>query len=142
MTMRIDPGAQWCAHFENALAELVALAFSSATHEAQAVELGSVLMQTVDAQLHDPDLGVDTLAFQLGLSRRTIQMGFAKMNTTATAFIRARRLSRSADLLAQTSEATVTAIAFECGFNDAAYFTRCFRRHYGVPPTAWRQAAR
>jgi AraC family transcriptional activator of pobA len=33
-------------------------------------------------------------------------------------------------------------IAHELGFSDAAYFTRFFRRHASLAPTAWRAAQR
>ncbi|NDV80335.1 helix-turn-helix domain-containing protein, partial [Dysgonomonas sp. 511] len=26
-------------------------------------------------------------------------------------------------------------IAYEVGFNDPKYFTRCFTKHFGVPPS-------
>ena len=29
-------------------------------------------------------------------------------------------------------------IAFDCGFNDLSYFNRCFRRRFGLTPTAAR----
>ena len=28
----------------------------------------------------------------------------------------------------------ISDIATECGFSDANYFTRCFKKHFGVPP--------
>jgi AraC-like DNA-binding protein len=36
----------------------------------------------------------------------------------------------------------VSAIAFEAGYGTEAAFNRAFARAYGVPPAAWRQAAR
>ncbi len=35
--------------------------------------------------------------------------------------------------------ASIGEIAAECGFPDANYFTRCFKKHFGVPPTAYRK---
>lgn len=47
------------------------------------------------------------------------------------------RLQLAAHLLA-TSQATVTDVAFECGFTDLANFTRAFSRAAGRPPLAFR----
>jgi AraC-like DNA-binding protein len=33
---------------------------------------------------------------------------------------------------------TITDVAFDVGFSDSAFFTRCFRRHFGVSPSQWR----
>jgi AraC-like DNA-binding protein len=35
-------------------------------------------------------------------------------------------------------ERRISDIAFECGFNDLSYFNRCFRRRFGLTPTAAR----
>jgi len=48
------------------------------------------------------------------------------------------RLRKAADLLARASERRISDIAFDCGFNDLSYFNRCFRRRFGLTPTAAR----
>ena len=47
------------------------------------------------------------------------------------------RLRKAADLLAHPGE-RISDIAFACGFNDLSYFNRCFRRRFGLTPTAAR----
>lgn len=37
---------------------------------------------------------------------------------------------------------TVSEIAGLCGFGDLAYFSRCFRRHIGIPPSTYRRQSR
>jgi len=46
-------------------------------------------------------------------------------------------MRKAADLLAHR-EGRISDIAFECGFNDLSYFNRCFRRRFGLTPTAAR----
>src|SRR5262249_7272357 len=48
------------------------------------------------------------------------------------------RLRKAADLLARPAERRISDIAFDCGFNDLSYFNRCFRRRFGLTPTAAR----
>jgi AraC-like DNA-binding protein len=47
-----------------------------------------------------------------------------------------RRLRKAAELA--RDERRISDIAFECGFNDLSYFNRCFRRRFGLTPTAAR----
>jgi len=61
------------------------------------------------------------------------------MGTTPSAYIMERRLRRAADWLTASPGASITEVAFELGFNDSAYFARCFRQQFGVPPRDWRR---
>ena len=47
---------------------------------------------------------------------------------------------RAACSLLKNPDASVTDVAFAVGFNDVSYFSRMFKRHFGVPPSE-RQAA-
>jgi AraC-like DNA-binding protein len=51
------------------------------------------------------------------------------------------RMARARVALEQT-ELPVADIGTLCGYEDPAYFSRAFRREYGVPPATWRIAAR
>lgn len=48
------------------------------------------------------------------------------------------RIERAANML-QRTRLTVQTIAAECGFSEQAYFTRVFRKHFGMPPSVWRR---
>jgi AraC-like DNA-binding protein len=48
------------------------------------------------------------------------------------------RLRRAAELLPRQGGRRISEIAFECGFNDLSYFNRCFRRRFGLTPSAAR----
>ena len=47
------------------------------------------------------------------------------------------RLRKAADLLAHR-DGRISDVAFAYGFNDLPYFNRCFRRRFGLTPTAAR----
>lgn len=57
---------------------------------------------------------------------------------TPTEFINRLRLKNVCDLLATTTQ-SVTAIAFEAGFNNLAHFNAVFRKELGMPPRDWRK---
>ena len=99
------------------------------------------VLALVDAHLGDPALRTLTLADACHASVRTIQNVFAMMGTTPSGYILERRLARAAERLAATPGASITEVAFEMGFNDSAYFARCFRQRFGVAPREWRTRA-
>ena len=94
----------------------------------------------IDAELADPTLTAARVATAQGLSRRRLDQIFATLGTSLSAQIWARRLSQAAsDLLdPRFGDRTVTQIAFGVGFEDAAHFTRAFKRRYDCTPREWR----
>lgn len=81
----------------------------------------------------DPSLRTSGVAEALGVSSRTVQSVFERMATTTSAFILSERLRLAAERL-RVSHASITQVALDCGFNDPAYFSRCFHKHYGQTP--------
>ncbi|WP_298291273.1 AraC family transcriptional regulator [Novosphingobium sp.] len=92
----------------------------------------------VAAHIEDSSLRTASIAQACRISVRTVQNVFAAMGTTPTAYILEQRLRRAADRLVARPDASITEIAFELGFNDSAYFTRCFRQQFGAAPRDWR----
>jgi AraC-like DNA-binding protein len=85
--------------------------------------------------LADPGLRTSAIAAALGVCPRSVQGVFEKMATTASAFILQQRLRLAAERLrAERGRTSITAIAYDCGFADSAYFSRCFHKHFGVSP--------
>lgn len=124
--------------------DLAAMAIRDARREAPDYSVQAGLrrraLAAVDAALTDPHLRTATIAGELGTSVRTVQNLFAEMGTTPSAFILERRLERAAERLISDPKASITEVAFAYGFNDSAYFTRCFRKKFGASPREWRVA--
>ena len=53
---------------------------------------------------------------------------------TITEYINEVRLKKSIELL-KSGNVNITEIAIICGFNDVNYFSRLFKKKYGVSPT-------
>ena len=99
------------------------------------VELRHAVLAYIRQNLADPGLRTGGIAKALGVSPRAVQTVFEAMATTASAYILQGRLARAAGLMrAARGAAPITQIAYDCGFSDSAYFSRCFRKAYGVPP--------
>jgi len=93
----------------------------------------------IDDRLADSGLTSAGLPVALGVSARYLQMVFAEVGTTPSRFLIARRLDTAAARLRRLDRpCSVTEVALECGFNDLSYFSRAFRRRFGVSASAYR----
>lgn len=79
----------------------------------------------------------ETLAKELALSLRQMQRIFKdELDTTPTGFITLIKLERAAVML--KSGSNVTEAAFSTGFNDSSYFSRVFKKYFGIPPSDYK----
>lgn len=88
----------------------------------------------------DPGLNPALVAAHVGLSTRSLSRLFAMNGRTIERTIWSHRLERARDELAdpQSRHKSITEIAFSCGFNDAAHFSRSFLNVFGVTPKQFR----
>ena len=87
-------------------------------------------------------VSVRRLAQRLGISERELNRAFAKFaGDTPAALGRKMRLAHGHWLLVNTTR-TVTQIAADCGFADAAHFCRWFGTVYGETPSRFRLSRR
>jgi len=101
------------------------------------------LFAAVEASLCDPDLDSRHIARIMGVSPRYVQMLFAEMATTPSAFIQEQRLDLAAGRLERDGpKVAITDVAFDVGFNDLSSFCRAFRRRFDVSPRDYRAGIR
>lgn len=97
------------------------------------------LLETIRTSYKDPDLDVDYFCKSMGMSKTLLNKKLqAALNQSTGQFIRTYRLSIAREMLINNKESknmNVSEIAYEVGFNDPKYFTRCFTREYGTSPT-------
>jgi len=107
-----------------------------------ALDMQRSVVAHIRRHLADPTLRTSTLARALGISPRSVQGVFERLTTTASAFILEARLQRAVERLTADRYASITELAFECGFSDSGYFSRCFREHFGLSPRDYRSQRR
>lgn len=91
----------------------------------------------IAARLSDADFTVDQLAEQLGWGRSVVYKRVKQLfGTTPNDYIRKMRMERAAKLIVEGGH-TVAEISLMVGFNDPAYFNRCFKRHFGTTPAKY-----
>jgi DNA-binding response OmpR family regulator len=92
--------------------------------------------EQLEAEISNSLFGVVELAYAVGLSRSQL---FRKIkaitNLTPNEFIRSFRLHRAMDMLRQQS-ATVSEVAYETGFQNPSYFSKCFNEQFGILPSS------
>ncbi|OQP39945.1 AraC family transcriptional regulator [Niastella yeongjuensis] len=90
--------------------------------------------QIIEANLF-LQVSVEDLAQKVNLSVSSFKREFKKLyNDSPANYIKNKRLERAVELL-RISDARITDIAFECGFNDLANFTKSFHDRYNTTPT-------
>ncbi len=98
----------------------------------------------IDSRLSDTSLSANDVAEAQGIGRRHLDE-IMQRNTgvSVTAQIWRRRLEKAAtDLRSSRCAAkSVTQIAFDVGFDDAAHFTRAFKKRYHCTPREWRRGS-
>lgn len=89
-----------------------------------------------------PGLAPGEIAHRLGCSRAQLYRVFARHGLTVAGYLREVRLERCRAALATAGpRETISDIAFRCGFDNPAHFTRLFRERFGVRPREARVAA-
>lgn len=100
------------------------------------------LKNAIEENIDDPTFGVDELCKAMGASRSLLYKKLKALTNTSTAnFIRAIRLHKASQLL-QDGAANISQVAYDVGFNDVSYFSRAFRKQFGVNPRAYRDGGR
>lgn len=132
----ILPALEAARASQNPISGVVDCLFPSAQPRLQLQ--GDALIEGLIAALPQtlPDqFGIAAMAAQTGLSASRVQHRFtAHTGIAVRPYLRWRRLLTAIDGV--TRGLPLTDAAMAAGFSDAAHFTRTFRRHFGIAPSA------
>lgn len=118
------------------------LAFTLMSHEGdmpaadgsvQKARLRSV-QQWIEAHVTESDLSLERVATANGMSLRYLHILFRNCEMSASEWIWNRRLQLAYDRISRNEGASITAIAYDHGFNSSSHFSTMFRRKYGISP--------
>jgi AraC-like DNA-binding protein len=122
-----------------------ALLTSAADHDTEPPAMADVLFSRITwyvrRHLTDPALGPAQIAAEHNMSVRYLYKLFAERHRSLEQWLITERLDAAARQLADPASRhlPIAAVAAHWGFEDAAHFTRRFRRSYGVTPREWRR---
>ncbi|TXF88052.1 response regulator [Neolewinella aurantiaca] len=95
------------------------------------------LIKLVEDNIENPELSVQFLAHEIGMSRANLYRKLKSIvNDTPVSFIKKIRLDRARKIL-KMNKFYVSEVAYMCGFSSRKYFTRCFQKAFGCSPSEY-----
>ena len=92
-------------------------------------------IKIIEAHFEDEQFSVDKLAREVSMSISQLNRKLnALINQPAGQLMRSLRLQRAADLLKQKA-GNVAEVCYMVGFSDQAYFSRAFKKQFGISPS-------
>ncbi|MGX5175301.1 ATP-binding protein [Aliikangiella sp. IMCC44653] len=93
------------------------------------------LRAAIESQITEPEFSIDELARSLALSRRSLSRKCQQeLNQSVGKFITQVRMQNAFELIEGTNH-SVSEIAYAVGYESLAYFSRAFKKHFGIPPS-------
>ena len=99
--------------------------------ESQFVEKFRTIIQ---GNLGNSDLNVETISHEMGISRAQLYRKIKSITGISPNDIIREARMRRADRLLETTDKSVSEIAYEVGFSSPSYFTKCYREFFGRTP--------
>ena len=92
------------------------------------------IMKALDANISNPDLTIEMLASEIGISRVHLHRKLKELtNQTTSDFIRNTRLAQAAKMLSE-GKCSIAEVASQVGFESQSNFSTAFKKLYGVTP--------
>ncbi|WP_281636186.1 hybrid sensor histidine kinase/response regulator transcription factor [Flavobacterium marginilacus] len=105
------------------------------THSPIDEEFMTKITALINDNLDEIDLSTEFLCDKLGVSSSKLYRKIKELTDLApNEFIRTIRLKKAAQLL-KTKRYNVSEVTELVGFNDPLYFSRCFKKQFGFPPS-------
>lgn len=96
------------------------------------------VVKIVNDHLDDPELNVEMLGREIGISRAHLHRKLKDIiGMTPSDFIRNVRLKRAVELL-KKADVEITTVAYTVGFTSQPHFSTAFKRYTGYSPTEYR----
>lgn len=93
--------------------------------------------KVVVEQLANPELSVEYIAREIGVSRSHLQRRLkVAANMNPSEYIKKERM-RHAAMMLSTKDVAVSEVAYATGFSTLSHFSTCFREHFGMSPTRY-----
>jgi len=83
-----------------------------------------------------PDIGLNAVSESIGVNPSYLSNVFkAECRCSLTNYLMRVRMERAKEILTGEPDATVADAAERVGYSDAYYFSKSFKKHFGIPPS-------
>jgi two-component system response regulator YesN len=94
----------------------------------------------IEQNYMDEDLNLEKIADHIGMHPNYVSHLFKKeKGESLTGYICKYRITKAAEAIVKSNDLKVSEIAYNVGFNDAHYFTTCFKNILGATPSEYKQ---
>ncbi len=94
-------------------------------------------IEIVEKHMMNSEFSVEMFVKEMNMSRSNLYLKTKELTgLSSSEFIRNIRLKRAVQLL-ETSDLSVKEIMYMTGFNTASYFSKCFKKQFGVIPSKY-----
>jgi len=92
-------------------------------------------MDVVEKFWQRQDIKLEDICRQVGTSRSQLYRNITSLSGKSfVSFMKEYRLKKALKLI-EKNHKSITQIAFETGFNNPSYFTKCFKENFGILPS-------
>jgi signal transduction histidine kinase/ligand-binding sensor domain-containing protein/AraC-like DNA-binding protein len=97
------------------------------------------VMNIIQANISDPEFGVEVLCRDIGMSPTHLYRRLKSITQfSANELIKKYRIKK-ASLLLRHKEGNISEIMYSVGFSNLSYFSKCFKKEYGLSPKDYQQ---
>lgn len=89
----------------------------------------------VMVNLNNPDLGIEDFAREIGVSRSALYLQMKRIfDCTPNNYLQEVRMNHAKRMF-KNGHTNISEVAYNCGYSDPKYFSRCFKKTVGQTPT-------
>ena len=104
-------------------------------HSTRDKEFMDQLITIIESHLSDPEMDVDYICVQMGMSRTKLYQKIKNITGQPIGeFIRTIRLKRAVQLMTQ-QDISLTEVMYSVGIQTQSYFTKAFKKEFGKTPS-------
>lgn len=97
----------------------------------------NLLFTALDKNYNDQDFNMDEYSSSVAMSQSQLyRKTVALCDLSPNNLLKEYRLEKARELLKKKNQ-NITEVAFNSGFNSPSYFTKCFKKKYGILPMAY-----
>lgn len=97
------------------------------------------LQAIIDDQMINPEMDIDYLCREIGMSRTKVYQKIKAITGQSIGeFVRSARLRKAVEIM-KSEDVLLTEVMYRIGIQTQSYFTKAFKKEFGVTPTVYLQ---